>query len=177
MCFDQVMVRPIPALIALLWLGGMAVAVAAQTGDLPAAFALPKAAKEALNNAFDHWQAVGVDPQAPCAGKTAPASAVQGDFNSDGQTDVALTIKTDKGVRLVAVLQRTGGSIVVDIDGLGTGAAEGAPAIGERGSSFANPESRLKDVYSADTLLVTRCAGPSSAYLWTGLGFRRVDLK
>jgi hypothetical protein len=150
------------------------VQVPGQPGDLT----LTPATRDALDAKFKKWQIATVDPQSvACQNNGSAAPFVRGDLNGDGQPDLALAIKTDTGVHLVAIFERSTDSTAVDVDSMGQTAADGGVGIQPRGSSFKNPDDGLEDYFTADTLVVSRCGQPRTLYFWSGLGFRKLVVK
>jgi len=144
-----------------------------------AAAALSKDARKAIGDAFKDWEVAPVAAEsAACKpGDGTPGVVARGDFNSDGQPDVAIQIKTaDGAIHLVMVFERLTDRVVSDVDRVGQGTAAGFLVVEPRGRSFVNPAGGLRDYFVADTVALYRCDHSRTAYLWTGLGFRKVEL-
>jgi hypothetical protein len=139
---------------------------------------LSKDHQHALDEAFDKWEAGSVDPQAVACRRDAgvPAAQTRGDFNNDGQPDVAMLVKAADGVHLTVIFARVTESVAVDVDRLGTAAADGWLTVEPRGSGYLNTADGLEDFFSADTIVVSRCGQPRTAYFWSGLDFRKRQL-
>jgi hypothetical protein len=140
---------------------------------------LSKEARKAIDDVFKDWE---IAPMPAASGACEPdggppAAVARGDFNSDGQPDVATQIKTADGViHLVMVFARMTDSVVSEVDRVGQGTAGGFLVVEPRGRSFVNPAGGLQDYFVADTVALYRCNHSRTAYLWTGLGFRKVEL-
>jgi hypothetical protein len=152
--------------------------LATQTADKSSRPQLSKLSRSALDGSFKDWELATLDPRvAECRGASdSPPTLVEGDFNADGVQDSAVAIKTPKGVRLVAVFTRLKEGVAVDVDGLGDSVADGYLAVVKRGTSYRNPGDHLDDYFATDTLIVSRCGQSRTAYLWTGVGFRKIVL-
>lgn len=154
---------------------------AAPPKTLPATLSapsLPSLARDSLNSAWSNgWSVASLGTQvASCIDGKPSASIVTSDFDNDGIADIAAAIATPKGVRLVVLLARSDHYALFDVDGLGTqGASEGL-GLAKRGDTFTKAGSLFKEFYSTDALTAYGCQGPTASYLWTGLGFDKVDL-
>jgi hypothetical protein len=149
----------------------------AQTAPLP-----PEISKErraAIDDVFEDWQVAAIDPQSTsCRQNGAPAPAlIEGDFNSDGLSDLAVLVKTASGVRLVTVMARVKENNVIDVDAMGDGAAAGILAVAPRGKAYKVAGDKFDDYFTADTLTVTPCGQSTTAYLWNGFAFRKIVLE
>lgn len=122
---------------------------------------LSKAHRHALDRVFDHWTVTG---------------AVSGDFNSDGQADLAAALKTGKGIRLVALLTRLEESDVIVIENAEGDAEFGTLGVIPRGKAYKDPDDKLDNYFGSDTLTVQRPGQPTTAYQWNGLSFRKLVL-
>jgi hypothetical protein len=167
--------------IAIGLVGLAACGAATPPRTLPATLdqgSLPSAAREALDAKWQRtWSIASIGPQvASClAGKPA-ATIVTSDFDSDGAADLALAVTTPKGVRLVVLLARDDHYALFDVDALGDQGATAGLGLGKRGAVFTKAASLFQDFYSADTLTVFTCGGPSASYLWSGFAFYKVAL-
>ena len=152
---------------------------AQQPAAVPTGLILSKLSKQALDKTFKHWQVAAVDPKvAACwRGEGNPPAFARGDLNSDGQPDLALAVKANDGVHLVAIFERLTDSVVVTVDTFTGQTVDGYLAIERRGSAFQNPDDHLQDYFTSDTLAVYRCGQPRTVYFWSGLGFRKSQLK
>lgn len=141
---------------------------------------LPKAAEAALDEKWPHkgWKMTTVDPKiASCLPAGTPAKdVVTADFDSDGMSDIAATILTDKGVKLVVLMARTWGYDVYDVDSLGDKQATVSLSLEKRGTRFTNSANGAVDNYPADTITASACGASRVSYIWTGLGYRKVTL-
>jgi hypothetical protein len=137
---------------------------------------LPKDARKALDKKWPGWQMAAIDPaSASClADQTAARAVVEGDFDSDGRADIGAAIQTPQGVRLVAMTWREWGYEVYDLDSLGDKMASAYLGRERPGAKFLNPNTQLDDYFPTDTLAAYTCSGGRTAYLWTGLGFRKI---
>jgi len=106
----------------------------------------------------------------------AEASVVTGDFNSDGQDDLAAVLKVGNTVRLVVILNRKEDATIIELDTMGQSAADGYLGIRRRGDEFKNPGDSLADYFVVDTLQVLRCGQPPTVYFWSGAAFRKSTL-
>jgi len=141
---------------------------------------LPKNVRKALDDRWKGWQLATVDPQAlACRPKDAPPPSVvvKGDLDGDGHPDTAFLIKTSQGVRLVAAITRVDDIYLVEVDSLGSTAADGVLALEPRGAKFSYPDLPVDEFYPADTLTISRCGQPTTAYFWLGLEFSKVVLR
>jgi hypothetical protein len=164
---------------AILVVGALALAGAGvEARQSPDASAIPKESKRALDDAFDKWEAAGIHPQSVACRRdaAAPAAQASGDFNNDGQSDLAMLVKTADGVHLAVIFQRVTEHVVVDADRVGETAADGWIAVEPRGAGYLNTADGLEDFLSADTVVFVRCGQPRTAYFWSGLGFRKAPL-
>jgi hypothetical protein len=140
--------------------------------------ALQKDIRKALDEQWHGWELATVDARALACrpdGSASPA-VVQGDFDDDGRGDAALLIKTSQGVRLVAAFTRVDDVLVFDVDSLGDTTADGYLGLEPRGAKFINPHTNLDDYFGADTPAVYRCDGSRVAYLWSGVGFTKLEI-
>lgn len=146
---------------------------------VPSTIQLPKPSRRLLDDAFKRWQLATVDPRAlDCRrdGENAPV-LVTGDLNGDGNPDIAVAVATRNGVRLVAILARVTGGVVVEMGELGATSAAGYLGLEPRGRAFKTIDDPIGDFFAADTVTVSRCGQPRTAYVWTGTGFRKVVLQ
>jgi hypothetical protein len=141
---------------------------------------LPKNVRKALDDRWKGWQLATIDPQAVSCRPTnaaAPSVVVQGDLDGDGHPDTAFLIKTSQGVRLVAAITRVDDIELVEVDSLGNDSANGVLALEPRGAKFSYPDLAVDDFFPADTLTISRCGQPITAYFWLGLEFSKVELR
>jgi hypothetical protein len=137
--------------------------------------AIPKFARKALDDRFKGWELAAVDAQATACrtdGGELPA-IVQADFNSDGEPDVALAVRTGDDVRLIAVLARVEDSTVVVVDSIGHDMAGAYLTVEKRGTKFKDPIYGLDDYFTNDTLAVHRCGEQTTIYRWDGAAFEK----
>jgi hypothetical protein len=141
---------------------------------------LPKTTQKALDDLYKkHWDLAPIDPQSTsCAGATgAPSATVQGDFNNDGLPDTAIAVKAADGSgHLVVVFDRKDMPVVATADALPPAGLTGVLSVARLGTTYTNPDDGLKDFFASDTLMLTPCGQPATAYFWNGLGFRKIVL-
>jgi len=123
-----------------------------------------------------HWKGATLaavpHPAAACGNRgdtTGPV--VTGDLNADGTADVALIIQTHDGLKVVAALTQTYDYALTDVAST-IDLTNAVLSIRRRGEAYRVPEVALDKYLSADTIVVTPCGQPPTAYLWTGLSFR-----
>lgn len=150
----------------------------APAAQQPAGVALPKDIRKAIDDRWHGWELAKLDSQALACRHDASGSpaVVQGDLDDDGRPDSALLIKTAQGVRLVAALTRVDEVLLFEVDSLGNAASDGFLKLEPQGAKFSTPDGLVEDYFPADTLTVSRCAGPRVAYFWTGLGFDKIEI-
>jgi hypothetical protein len=141
---------------------------------------LPQAALDALDEKWPHkgWQMTTVDPQVvSCLPKGTPAKeVVTADFDSDGMSDIAATVMTPNGVRLVVLMARTWGYDVYDVDGLGEKVSSVSLGLEPRGKRYTNLAANLQNNYSADAITTFVCGTTRVSYLWSGNGYYKVTV-
>src|SRR5262245_41650416 len=140
--------------------------------------ALQKDIRKALDDQWHGWELADVDVQALACRHEASGSpaVVQGDFDDDGRGDAALLIKTSRGVRLVAAFTRVDDVLVFDVDSPGDAMANSYLGLEPRGARFINPHNNFDDYFATDTPALYRCDGSRVAYLWSGLGFTKLEI-
>jgi hypothetical protein len=151
----------------------------AKPAPAPGELVLTKLAKDALDDQYDKkWELATVSPQAAScvAGGAAAKPFVEGDFNSDGMNDVATFLKVGDAVKLVVILNRAEDAMILELDQVGTKAADGYLTLRKRGDQFKNPGDGLADYFVVDTIAVTRCGQPQTVYFWSGAAFRKSTL-
>jgi len=138
---------------------------------------MPKSARGVLAKKWPNWQLASIDSSAGAclAGKPAQAR-VTGDFDYDDHVDIAAAIQTGLGTRLVALIWRSWGYDLYDIDALGEQTASGYLEIASHGTKFVNPTTMLPDFFSGNTLTVRACGKPATAYTWNGVGFSKLKI-
>ena len=139
---------------------------------------VPREAQTVLSEKWQGWTPAELDPQATScqpAGGTAPL-AVIADLDSDTKADLALQIKTAEGIKLVALMRRGEEYAVFELDKLGDGQSPTYLGLEKRGTRFPSPLTSTDDFYAADTLATYKCGKPIVHYIWTGLGFKRVEI-
>jgi len=142
-------------------------------------FVVSKFAKDALDAQYDKkWSLASILPQsASCLSDGAAAKQfVEGDFNSDGQSDIAAALKIGNTVKLVVIFNRAQDAVVMELDTLGESAADGYLSVRRRGDQFQNPGDSLHDYFVVDTIAVSRCGQPQTVYFWSGAAFRKSTL-
>ncbi len=168
--------RRVAVLIVMGGVSAAGCAMGRRTDVVVSGATVPRAAQEVLNAKWHGWTPAEVDQQATAcqpAGRTAPV-ALTADFDSDTKPDLALAVKTADGTKLVALLQRGEEYELFEL----APPADGQAAylgLEKRGTKYASPLTSTDDFYAADTLTAYRCGTPPVHYLWTGLGFKRVE--
>jgi hypothetical protein len=142
-------------------------------------FVVSKLAKDALDQQYDKkWSLASISPQsASCLADSAAAKQfVEGDFNSDGQSDIAALLKVGNSVKLVVIFNRAEDAVITELDTLGESTADGYLTVRRRGDQFQNPGDSLHDYFVVDTVAVSRCGQPQTVYFWSGAAFRKSTL-
>jgi hypothetical protein len=138
---------------------------------------MPRAARTVLTKKWPLWELASIDSAASSCATGKPAEArVTADFDYDDHVDIAAAIKTAKGVRLVALVWRSWGYDLYDVDALGEQTATGYLEVAGHGTKFINPTTMLPDFFSGNTLTIHTCGKPTTAYTWNGVGFRKITI-
>lgn len=124
------------------------------------------------------WKGASVAARttSPCSpGPETPAADAQraylaGDFDGDGTTDVAVPVKRDDGLHVVAGFQHTYDYTVIDVTETADASADRF-TVRPRGMLYKVPGSDVDYYFGADTIVLSPCGGAPTAYLWTGTGF------
>ena len=136
----------------------------------PAGGSMPAGALEALE---DLWSdaAPGLPEGGGCGDAADAATALAGDFNGDGTSDVVVWATVAGEPRLAAVFTRLDGEYLAVEVGDGTSRPAGVLEIGRRGSSFRLTSLTIDSFYGLDTVVVRACDGTRTAWFWTGTRF------
>jgi hypothetical protein len=105
-----------------------------------------------------------------CSASVGAPPVIAGDFNGDGTQDLAVQVQARDGAHLAVALARLKNYELLDVVRAAP-APMGVMAIGHRGAGYRTPDSAMDYFFSADTLLVMPCGGPTTAYFWNGSGF------
>lgn len=173
-------VRTAIALLPIFIIACVVVGRAQAPASQPGGAALPKRASETLDKRFTGWRLASVDVAAGDACLTGlngrSPSFATADLTSDGIADFALQIATADGVRLVALVGRLGGNFTLyEVVSLGP-TSNRLLEVRARGTRYRRQGLAVEDFFGADTVLLTECGKSTTAYLWTGAGFRPVAL-
>jgi hypothetical protein len=111
----------------------------------------------------------GTGPACPSAPADPAAPVLAGDFNGDGTADVAVRVQRADGLHLATGMHQTYAYVVVDV-GLLADPSSGI-AVRPKGATYMVPDTAIDSYFGADTLVVTPCGKPPTAYLWNGSAF------
>jgi hypothetical protein len=145
--------------------------LSATTGAEGASSGVPHAVLAQVESQWRGAKVLTTGPEgAACTGLTADqaAASMKGDFNGDGSMDVALRVRRADGVHVVAAFFETYRYRLTDVARDAGGVQF---SIRRRGSTYRTPDSIVDHYFSADTLVLTPCGQPPTAYIWSGGSF------
>ena len=163
------------ALLGVFLLAFVPVSAQPQVTSPPAASAaeLSEDIREELDERYPGWTVkTGAGCDAASAGAPLQLSA---DFDNDQLPDQAVVIvKSGSTTELLAILTRDKNAIIHE---LGPWTDGTAMHVLKPGKKFRPADSLLDDYFSAHTLGAGPCTGATTAYIWTGKGFRTTALQ
>jgi len=117
----------------------------------------------------------GAEPSPPAetCGEASAPTALTGDLNGDGTTDVVMWAVVDGRHRLVAVFARLDGEyLAVPVGELdGDGVPVGVLEIERRGTPYQLASLAVDFFFGLDTVVTRACDGTRIAWFWTGSRF------
>jgi hypothetical protein len=164
------------ALVLLLSAFLLAVVSTGTTAAAPPP-ALPLVVKKLLDKKYKGWQLAPVAPAGGCADRMGDSPAlVTADFNSDGFADWGLEIKTSAGVKLLVVMAWQEDYRIFELETSADATASRFVGLARRGTRFENPQTKMEDYFTNETLVTNSCGKDQVAYLWVGFNFIRAVL-
>lgn len=141
---------------------------------------LSDAVQSQLEDAYPGAAVATVTPDTPGCAAAAPGSPllVRADFDNDGLADYGVVITTPGGTpQVLAMLPRVNALVIHELGSWTPSSQTLRLHVLPMGRKFRAADATLDDYFSAPTLAAGTCTEATTAYLWTGLGFRATPLR
>jgi len=118
----------------------------------------------------ERWPGSQLAAAASCPQGAPAPSFVAGDFNGDGQPDLAVRLEGSGGQRVAVAFSRTDS---YDLEQVTTELPSGPVQLNvqPQGARFTHRDNGLADYFPTDTLTLAPCGQTPTGYFWTGAAF------